>query len=86
MPKFNCVFRTEQECPVKTAFKLQPESLVEYCAICHINPTNKPELRIGELLISDHVTQVLDTYLSLDKDERKPFLDALKLISELQIK
>ncbi len=84
MPKFNCVFRPEQECTVKAAFKLQPESLVEYCKICHINPTNKPELKIGELLISDHVTQVLNKYLELEKDERKPFLDALKLISDIQ--
>jgi len=37
--KYNCIFDLERECPVKTSYKLKPESLVEFCKICR-----QPEL------------------------------------------
>lgn len=32
--KYSCIFKIGQPCPAKTAFKLKPESLVEFCKIC----------------------------------------------------
>lgn len=32
--EYTCIFDPKQKCPVKTEYKLKPESLVEFCKIC----------------------------------------------------
>jgi len=32
--EYTCIFDPKQKCPVKTSYKLVPESLVEFCKIC----------------------------------------------------
>lgn len=32
--KYVCIFDTSKQCPAKAAWKLSPESLVEFCKIC----------------------------------------------------
>ncbi|MBA7490048.1 hypothetical protein ES702_00582 [subsurface metagenome] len=92
MIKFNCVFRSDQECPVKTAYKLAPESLVEFCAICHINPINIPEpmsaiSRIDPIIVVlEHLPTILDMYLKLDKEDKKQLWEVMLALSEIRTK
>lgn len=32
--KYVCIFDASKQCPAKVAWKLSPESLVEFCKIC----------------------------------------------------
>ena len=84
--KYKCVFQPDKECPVRKQYKLQPESLVGYCTICHINPTNIQEpnldIAISEMKLSyDFLFKSLEMYSQLPKDERQSFVDAFKLLS-----
>jgi len=41
---YGCIFQKDKECPVRVEYKLEPESLVEYCKVCaklrELTPTN----------------------------------------------
>ena len=41
---YTCVFDSTKQCEVKQTFKLVPESLVEFCKICHQAP-NQPDFK-----------------------------------------
>ncbi len=87
--KYKCVFQPDKECPVRKQYKLQPESLVGYCTICHINPTNIQEpnldIAISEMKLSyDFLFKILEMYSNLPKDEREPFFEAAKGLQERQ--
>lgn len=88
--QFNCVFRPDEECPVKTAFKLQPESLVEYCAVCYVNLVNRQEPR-HEIVKTDPMTivlqnlpKLLEMYSRLKKEEKDQFFNVIKLLADIQ--
>jgi hypothetical protein len=34
--KYPCIFRLDEDCPVRKEFKLKPENLVKWCKICPI--------------------------------------------------
>ena len=34
--KYPCIFRLTEDCPVRSFWKLQPESLVRFCELCII--------------------------------------------------
>ncbi len=79
-----CAFDHTKNCPIRTMFKLQPENLLGYCAICYINPTSKQGQRHEPITLSRQIPQILEIYMKLEKDERIPFLDAIKLLSDIQ--
>jgi len=37
--EYTCIFDKKAECPVKQEYKLQPESLIEFCKICNKAPS-----------------------------------------------
>lgn len=37
---YYCIFDKEKPCPVKTEYKLKPESLAEFCKLCKGTPIN----------------------------------------------
>lgn len=42
-PGYTCIFEKDKECPVKTTYKLKPESLLEFCKICNLSPMNRDQ-------------------------------------------
>lgn len=42
--EYTCIFDPKQKCPVKTEYKLKPESLVEFCKICRVPNAGKRKL------------------------------------------
>lgn len=48
--KYTCVLNPSVACQVKTEYKLQPESLVEFCRICPVR--EKADFKQGELMVA----------------------------------
>ena len=48
MEKYPCIFKGSIDCPVKEAFKLSPESLVEYCKVCYLRPKEEEGKTVQE--------------------------------------
>jgi len=88
--KYLCVFAAGP-CPVRMQFKLQPENLLEYCKICHLNPSNKQEPRQESMMFYDALArfvpdflQLLQNHVEFGKREKAQLLDIIKIMSNKQ--
>lgn len=90
MPQYNCVFKPEQECPVRIEYKLQPENLLGYCTICYINPINEqePQKAIAKIdsiiVVLEHLPMLLELYAKLDITAKKQLMQLIKTLADIQ--
>ncbi|GAI29059.1 unnamed protein product [marine sediment metagenome] len=77
-----CAFDHTKNCPIRTMFKLQPENLLGYCAICYINPINKQEAKIDMEMLSEHLPRFMDMYLKIRKEEKDQLMDIIKTLAD----
>lgn len=74
--QYYCIFDVGKFCPAKTAFKLKPESLVEFCKICAENKK------------WDTLAQATSMFMKIQTGTDKPDmeLEKLRMQHELDIK
>ena len=71
MTEYNCIFDHSLKCPVRTEYKLQPESLVDFCALCGNRSTkNKRDI---ELL--NAVAPIITTIMHDTATERLTYIE-----------
>lgn len=81
--EYICVFMTNP-CLVRAQFKLQPESLLEFCKICPIKPTGKKAPAM-ENIAAAAVAKAADAIFELirtEKEEKLVLMDLVKTLSE----
>lgn len=49
--EYPCVFDEDKACPVKKQYKLEPESLVEFCKICNRYIAVRTDLQSADYLL-----------------------------------
>ena len=68
--KYFCAFNRERLCPVRTEYKLKPESLIEFCKVCPSFPSKQSQtLQWG--LIAEITKQTIIEVSSIVKEGNK---------------
>ena len=92
-----CIFDPSKSCPAKKAFKLQPESLVEFCKVCTFAPVNVSQqkqmlevfmqitMTMGNLQRDlGKQTALAEVYEKLYEEAKDPLKTSLKKLEKLR--
>lgn len=75
MDEYTCVYLATTPCPVKVAYKLVPESLVEFCKICNINPLMTKETP-NLVLVTNSLVELVDRMSERQEKRDMTFIQA----------
>lgn len=81
---YDCAFNHDRVCPVRTMFKLKPESLVAFCKICPMRGTGETPSTM-EATTADMISKATDVIFQLvrtEKEEKLALMDLVKTLSE----
>ena len=78
---YPCIFDNTKNCGVKNAFKLVPESLLEFCKLCN----QKPEfgLKLSEMALTERIADKrLNFEMTKYEEEKESSKEINRIISE----